>query len=190
MTIQEILSLDLTDVDRLAREEPRELRKILSAAKSVARKRVTRSSNKNIETPILKSIKRSNVLSQSPKNIIQVKSQLGKVKKFLSNPQSTIRGAERFRKDVLKGLGVKNKMTDLEIEKFWKIYSAMSDRGWKQILGSKDVAPIVADIVDEDDLTLSEMLDTAQNKLTEFYENRELSSLDLLGGGGVSEFFD
>lgn len=191
MTLDEILNLDIKDINRLAKEDPRELRKITSRINAVAAKRVKRLEKVGIKTPSLSAFtKGGGVKSIRGQDTDFVKAQFGKVKRFLESGTSTVTQARAFERDVKERLGIEDLTAD-QTRKFWDVLGKIQDKygSVRQWVPSNELIAYLRDLASGAEVTPEQMLERAEEWITNEYESAEYQELGAIGGG-VSEFFD
>lgn len=196
MTIQDILNLDVADVEKLAKEDPKQLRRMTSQLRSAATKRALSLAAADISTPSLAAVKKGGSLNTvAGRNITSVKSQFGKLKQFLESGQSTVKQAKQFQSEVLKSLGIED-LTKTERTKFWEVWEKLKeDYGYEQVREiSSKVATYLRDMMvdnrkDKNKYSADEYLAAGKDYMKEQYEAREWKELEEMGGG-LSGFFD
>lgn len=192
MTLDEILNLDIKDINRMIKKDPREFRRLVSRINAVAAKRVKRLEQSGIKTPSLSAFtKGGGVKSIRGQDISFVKSQFGKVKRFLESGQSTVTGAKKFQKEVEERMGIGD-LKGSQIPLFWGVYNKLKERfpDFGRFVPSEELIQYLHDeIFHQPDITMEQLLYRASNWLDERYEGAEWADLEDIGGG-VSEFFD
>lgn len=184
MTTQELLNLSGVEISKLKKSE---LRKIVQTLVSTSNKRLKRLQQKGISTPASRYAEKSGKFSTKGKNMNQLRAEFIRLKEFLQAKTSTLRGYNRFKKDVQKKLlekGIKIKQENLEnifsiYEKMKDINPSVAERNLKYVT-LEEINEMVTDGQSED-----EILSKLNENLSELYEKEmELETYD-----SISDFF-
>ena len=124
LSINDILSMDWTDIQKLNR---RDLAQLTSRLASAGNKRLRRLEKAGLnETPAYTAIKRSGGdFSVKNKTINELRHEYNRVRTFLSpsTKTSTVRGAREVERTFKKRLGINEEnMSESQRKKFWEGY--------------------------------------------------------------------
>lgn len=116
--IEEILSMDFDDINKLNRSD---LSKLTSRLVSAGNKRIRRmeKSEKGMTSPIFTNLQ-GKKFSVKGKNTNQLRQEFATIKNFLEGKTSGIRKWEREKKEIAKRSGFENVK---DSKKFWEFYS-------------------------------------------------------------------
>lgn len=186
MKLTDLLSMDSGDILRLERTNPKELRRITSRLASAARKRVQRVGEAGFVPPAVQQLQRSGgIQSIRGRDLQQVKKEFQKLRLFLRDEQSTVKGAREFAQETARNLGMED-LTPAQLGRVLEVWGRVKER-YGDVLGNAmhydKTLDFIRDEVKAGETDLDTLLDKASERITELYEETET-------GGGVSGFFD
>lgn len=180
LSVDDILSMDWTDVQKLNR---RDLAQLTSRLASAGNKRLRRLEKAGLEdSPAHSVIQRSGGdFSVKNKTINELRSEYNRVRAFLSptTKTSTVRGARQVEKEFKKRLGFEEgeDMTDYQRKKFWEGYRMFEEKNKALVhnIGSGEVQKMMRDVQRQDKRMSGRRLADTFEKNTDFnrlYEER------------------
>ena len=183
LSINDILSMDWTNIQKLNR---RDLSQLTSRLASAGNKRLRRLEKAGLnETPAYTAIKRSGGdFSVKSKTINELRSEFSRVRTFLdpSTKTSTVRGAEKVENSFRKRLGLEEgeNMTENQRKKFWEGYRIFEEGHKAQVfnIGSGEIQMLMRDVQRQDKRMSGQRLaDTFEKSvdLNKLYEERLLN---------------
>lgn len=181
LSVNDILSMDWTDVQKLNR---RDLSQLTSRLASAGNKRLRRLEKAGLEdSPAYSAIQRSGGdFSVKNKTINDLRSEYNRVRTFLSptTKTSSVRGARQVEKEFKKRLGFKEgeDMTDYQRKKFWEGYRMFEENNKAQVhnIGSGEIQQMMRDVQRQDKRMSGRRLAyTFENNinLNKLYEERQ-----------------
>ena len=183
LSVNDIISMDWTDIQKLNR---RDLAQLTSRLASAGNKRLRRLEKAGLnETPAYTAIKRSGGdFSVKNKTINELRSEYNRVRTFLSSSTktSTVRGAEKVENSFRKRLGLEEgeNMSESQRKKFWEGYRMFEENNKAQVfnIGSGEIQMLMRDVQRQDKRMSGQRLaETFENSvdLNKLYEERLLN---------------
>lgn len=177
MTTQEILNMEYGDIMKLSRAE---LAKVTSQLQSTAKKRVARLEKSGLMSSATKQLRRGGALTTRNKNVNELRREFKRVKMFLENQLSSVRGIEKYTREINTRLGVKLTRDEQKLlfETISELQEYMPAELMRQVAGSDNVQRRVASLI-KDGLTKDDIIESMQNYLNRAYESQVLRERDL-----------
>lgn len=183
LSVNDILSMDWTDIQKLNR---RDLAQLTSRLASAGNKRLRRLEKAGLnETPAYTAIKRSGGdFSIKSKTINELRSEFSRVRTFLdtSTKTSTVRGVKKVESSFRKRLGLEEgeNMSESQRKKFWEGYRIFEENNKAQVfnIGSGEIQMLMRDVQRQDKrMSGHRLADTFEKSvdLNKLYEERLLN---------------
>ena len=183
LSVNDILSMDWTDIQKLNR---RDLAQLTSRLASAGNKRLRRLEKEGLnETPAYIAIKRSGGdFSVKSKTINELRNEFSRVRTFLdpSTKTSNVRGAKKVESSFRKRLGLEEgeNMSESQRKKFWEGYRIFEENNKAQVfnIGSGEIQMLMRDVQRQDKRMSGQRLaDTFEKSvdLNKLYEERLLN---------------
>ena len=171
-SVEDLSNLSMGEFSSLTRSE---LSKVVSRLSSTANKRMKRLENNGIQSPSYRgAISSGGKFGSKGKTLNELRSEYMRVTGFLKSKTSTIRGYKKVRKDLITRIGANKDDLTKDIEdKLWSVYNEMGSLS-AFIQGSGDRQKFIYDtIIDNPKASISELINSVSDKLTEVYEDEE-----------------
>lgn len=176
-TIEQLIDLDITDVQRMNR---RELAAVVSTLASAANKRLARLERSNVgelSPAYQQTQKRGQRFSVAGKNVNQLRNEYKAVTQFLKRGTSTVSGWKKVRKETYSRIG--GGFTSAAQEKrFWEAYRklASDEYGAVKSYGSTETQRLLRqEIVQGGRRSMDDLIKTMIDRLDEEYEKQQSS---------------
>lgn len=182
-SINELLNLDITDVQKMTRQE---LAKVVTQLNSAANKRLKRLElidRGTLSPAYQKATERAQRFSVKGKDLNALRNEYKAVSSFLGAKSSSVGGWHKIRKQTHERIGGEFK-TEAQEKKFWKAYRRMEKQeyGAVNIVGSDEAQRLlhreVTDHSKDGRRSISEIIDATIQKLDEEYERMQSEDED------------
>ena len=174
-SIYEISNMSIEELNAMDRST---LAKAVSRLSSAANKRLKRFEGLDLESPATKSIDRSGgKFGTRGKNLNQLRSEFIRVKNFLGNKTSTIKGYRQFKREFFDRVEAKTEirkeLSDSELNRFWDIYSKSANLQ-PFVKGSEELQKVVFDMfIKYQDEESEDILARVQEGFENWYEEQQ-----------------
>ena len=171
MNLNQMMNLSQREIERMSR---RELAKVVSGMRSVARKRIERIEKNEIYTPAYTNIIASGGIPPvKGMDVVALRNEYKRYKHFLSLKTSTVKGAKQYEKvnrtNFEKITG--KKWSQENIKPLWALLDELREDGTVTSQNYRQALNYMVDFVDENpDATKEEILEHARGRLQEEYE--------------------
>lgn len=178
-TIEQLIDLDITDVQRMNR---RELAAVVSTLASAANKRLTRLERSDVgelSPAYQQAQKRGQRFSVAGKNVNQLRNEYKAVTQFLKRGTSTVGGWKKVRKETYSRIG--GGFTSAEQEKeFWEAYRKLMSSEYASIRSLKEGSDIIQRLLRQEFVqggrrSMDDILETMIARINEEYEKQQIS---------------
>lgn len=184
LSVNDILSMDWTDIQKLNR---RDLSQLTSRLASAGNKRLRRLEKVGLEnTPAYSAIQRSGGdFSVKSKTINELRSEFSRVRTFLdpSTKTSYVRGAKKVESSFRKRLGLEEgeNMSESQRKKFWEGYRMFEENNKAQVhnIGSGEIQKLMRDVQRQDKRMSGQRLANTFEKnvdLNRLYEEKQYNA--------------
>ncbi len=183
MRIEDILDLEPGELMKLDRPQ---LAKIVSQMSSVANKRVSRLKKSGVQSQALENVNRGGgSFGVRGKNINQLRSEYKRARGFLQSKSSTVKGAKAVNKRIEEQIG--GSLTPAQFKDFWGAYNRLEELepNFLREYGSEQMQRFLRNELEENNLSLDELLQSGLEEIQRQYEENTESMFDDLG-----EFFE
>ena len=176
-TIEQLIDLDITDVQRMNR---RELAAVVSTLSSAANKRLARLERSDVgelSPAYQQAQKRGQRFSVAGKNVNQLRNEYKAVTQFLKRETSTVSGWKKVRKETYSRIGGDFKSAEQE-KRFWKAYRklASDEYGAVKSYGSTETQRLLRqEVVQGGRRSMDDLIETMISRLDEEYEKQQSS---------------
>ena len=174
-TINDLINISVEELNSMSK---RDLSRVVSRLSSTANKRLQRFDDKGNITPATISAEKSGGRFKAKgKTINQLRSEFIRVRNFLNLKTSTVRGYKKFKEDFFDRVeaksGIRLRMTDDKLSRFWRIYDKTANlspffKGSDQ--RQKMVFDMFVEMENKDD---EEILADIQNRFNNWYEEQQ-----------------
>lgn len=171
-SVDDLSNLSMGEFSSLTRSE---LSKVVSRLSSTANKRMKRLENNDIQSPAYRgAVSSGGKFGSKGKTLNELRSEYMRVTGFLKSKTSTVKGYRQVRKDLITRIGANEADLTIEIEnKLWSVYNEMGSLS-AFIQGSGDRQKFIYDtIIDNPNASISELINSVSDKLTDIYEDGE-----------------
>lgn len=176
-TIEQLIELDITDVQRMNRRELASVVSILSSAANKRLKRLERSDVGELSPAYQQAQKRGQRFSVAGKNVNQLRNEYKAVTQFLKRETSTVRGWKKVREETYSRIGGDFKSAAQE-KRFWKAYRklASDEYGAVKSYGSTETQRLLRqEVVQGGPRSMDDLIKTMIDRLDEEYEKQQSS---------------
>ncbi len=177
-TIEQLINLDITDVQRMNR---RELAAVVSTLASAANKRLARLERSDVGelSPAYQQVKTGgrDRFSVKGKSVNQLRNEYKDVTKFLKRSTSTVGGWKQVRKETFARIGGGFPSVAQE-KKFWKTYRQLErdEYGGVHAYGSTETQRLLRqEVIQGGRRSMDDLIEEMKTRLDEEYEKQQSS---------------
>lgn len=178
MKISDILNWDLQEFISSDRRSLAEATSLLARA---ANKRVKRLEKLEIESPALKSLKRTGNthFGTKGKDLNQLREEFVRVKHFLESKTSTVSKFREIEKDTYKRMGFVGQPSKEIRDTIWDVYHELEETESTLLkeYGSSETQKLIAEDVKKGE-GFTETLNTVKEELRKLYEEKQIKDFD------------
>lgn len=172
MTVDEILRLTGDEIARMSRRELARVTKVLADAGNKRLKRLSTFSAQQESMAYADAMESGGKFTTAKKTVNQLRNEFKRVKTFLKDKTSTVKGWEAYRQKTFSKLGLsKSQIQEFEDKDFWSKYRKMSKE-----IGAGALKEIGSDVVQQYIVAVQSgkmSYTRAKERLDDLYESRE-----------------